>query len=167
MRVAVCASLVLLACCTLASAGRSKKKVPKVEVPKVEVPKVNEIRVNTDYLEKSWGLNSKSYKVDASPSFSDITLVLEFTKDVPNLSEIRQALGIGAKDRDTALVWLYIFDEENVVVGKTKDYRVYGELTGVKGDAIRVRFYTNPIRNKFKVEARPDKRLKESGKDKQ
>jgi hypothetical protein len=89
MRVAVCASLVLLACCTLASAGRGKKKEPKVEVPKVEVPKVNEIRVNTDYLEKSWGIKSKSYKVDASRNGSDITIVLEFTKDVPNLSEIR------------------------------------------------------------------------------
>ena len=165
MRVAVCASLVLLACCTLASAGRGKKKEPKVEVPKVEVPEVNEIRVNVDYLDKTWGLKSKSYKVDASPSCSDITLVLEFTKDVPNLSEIRQALGIGAKD---ALVWLYIFDEENVVVGKSKDYLVYGELTGVKEDAVRVRFRTGVIfRNKFKVEARPDKKLKESGKDKQ
>jgi hypothetical protein len=162
MRVTVCASLVLLACCTLASAGRGKKKEPKVEVPEV-----NEIGVKVDYLDKTWGLKSKSYKVNSYRSCSDITLVLEFTKDVPNLSEIRQALGIGAKERSTALVWLYIFDEENVVVGKTKDYLVYGELTGVKGDAIRLWFRTNPIRNKFKVEARPDKKLKESGKDKQ
>jgi hypothetical protein len=158
MRVAVCAPLVLLACCTLAS-GAGKRR---------EVPKVNEIRLNVDYLDKTWGITCKSHKVNSLRTVSDIELLLEFTKDVPNLSEIQLAFGDRARP-DSGLVWFYIFNEDNVILGKTKRYYTLGELTGVKGDAFKLVFRSPAfIRSKnFKVEARPDEKLKEIIKDRE
>jgi hypothetical protein len=55
-------------------------------------------------------------------------------------------------------LYFYFFDEDNVTLGKTNVKAVEGEITGKKGDAIRVlveaRFSPEVAKTK-KIEARP------------
>ena len=123
-------------------------------------------KVDLSYLKQTWGLECKSQKVERNngPGGSmQMTFRLEFTRDVPNLKEIREQLTAREPKSSDSALWFYFFDGENVVVYKTPPNKIEGEVTGVKGDAIRVTIFalSDPLLDKTqKIEARPGEREK-------
>jgi hypothetical protein len=140
--------------------------------------------VDLSYLEKTWGIKCKSHTITSpEPIFlnfkagfdkggtfrnggrqqvgappAKVKFLLEFTKDVENLKELREAftpLPVGARE---APLWFYFFDEDNVFVYKTPPNEIEGEIAGKKGDAVRL-LVTNMGHEHFektrKIEARP------------
>jgi hypothetical protein len=121
------------------------------------------IKWNLDYLEKTWGLKAKSITIPPAPAKSTANLetfklVLEFTKDIDDLKTLKAALEPNPSKGQPITLYFYYFDEENVSLGKTYVRSVEGEITGKKGDAIRV--YVDVINapqlaKTKKIEARP------------
>jgi hypothetical protein len=118
-------------------------------------------KVDLSYLKQTWGLECKSQKVERNYGAGggmQITFRLEFTRDVPNLKEMReQFTAQGPNSTDSAL-WFYFFDDENVVIYKTPPNKIEGEVTGVKGDAIRVIIFAisdSVLEKTQKIEVRP------------
>ena len=93
------------------------------------------IKMDLSYLEKTWGLKCKSHRITDNLGQKNVIFLLEFTKDVENLKELRAAFSVPALN--PALVF-YFFDEDNVLVHKSVIAMIQGEVTGKKGDAIRV-----------------------------
>ena len=91
-----------------------------------------------EYLTKTWGLKPKS--VSHIGLKSEYTFVFEFTKDLKpeEVKKLKEDLGHGKVGGSPTLA-LYAFDKDNVAVEKRSDFFVTGEVTGVKGDAIRMR----------------------------
>ena len=138
-----------------------------------EDKKEDAIKVDMSYLEKTWGIKCKSHKVAANNAFrgaQTVTFLLEFTKNVENLKELREAFtpvrfGTSRPPNQTDPLLFYFFDEENVFVFKSPPHRLEGEVTGKKGDAIRV---SVPIHDDalFKKTRKIVARPKETEKDK-
>jgi hypothetical protein len=87
-----------------------------------------------------------------------MTFRLEFTRDVPNLKEIREQLTAREPKSSDLALWFYFFDGENVVVYKTPPNKIEGEVTGVKGDSIRVSIFAigeDILEKTQKIEVRP------------
>jgi len=127
-------------------AGEQKKEDAVTE-KKVELAdeekKESDIKVDLSYLEKKWGIKCKSHKIDASPGYKKVTFLLEFTKEVENLEELRAAFVYRVQNRHATPkpnppLWFYFFDEDNVFVFKSHPLVIEGEVSGKKGDAIRV-----------------------------
>jgi hypothetical protein len=117
-------------------------------------PKKDDPKVDLSYLEKTWGLQLKAQKVGGG----QITFRLEFTKDVENLTELRQAFRPGTSTQSEWALVFYFLDDENVVITKYPPGTIEGEITGQKGDAIRV---TIQFPNKTaKIIARPGEKVK-------
>jgi formylglycine-generating enzyme len=100
-----------------------------------------EIKWDMDYLDKSWGIKLKSANVNEQKN--EVKMLLEFTKDVTDLREMRQAFQ--APDNNAKL-WFLFFDEENVAFAKTTITKEEGELTGKAGDAFRI-YLSAPVSN--------------------
>ena len=101
-----------------------------------------------------------------------MTFRLEFTRDVNPKEMMREQLvereppslrpGVrqqapGLELGDSAL-WFYFFDSENVMVYKTPPNKIEGEVTGVKGDSIRVSIFAigeDILEKTQKIEVRP------------
>jgi len=111
-----------------------------------------------DYLEKTWGIKFKSATVD--PKFGEFKLLFEFTKDVPELKPMREALTpvTGVPKPGAVKIYFYCFDEDNIAIGKCHHTKLEGELTGKSGDAFKIWFNLTPnnLTSKVKkVEVRP------------
>src|SRR5262245_1736061 len=107
--------VVVFALCTLVSQGGEKKNGKKEDG----------IKVNVTYLEKAWGIKYKSHSITDEAFMGNpikrVRLLLEFTKDVDNVKEIREAFVLTSypPKADTKIsLWFYCFDEDNVVAGK-------------------------------------------------
>ncbi|HZZ80835.1 MAG TPA: hypothetical protein VFE62_20195 [Gemmataceae bacterium] len=123
------------------------------EQPKSGPLIAGEVAYHMEYLDKTWGIKLKSIDPGKANS-GTCTLLLEFSKDVDDLKQMRAAFSeIGAPH-----VLYYLFDQDNVVVGKSGLKDIEGELTGKKGDAFRVKImnHAGPSKKVFKVEARPN-----------
>ena len=121
------------------------------------------IKLDLSYLEKTWGLKYKSSGVgNRNNGFEEVVIVLEFTKDVEKLQELQTALD--PRFYSNTLLWFYFFDAENVFVCKLHVNAIEGEVTGKKGDAIRVSILNNPninpdlLKKSRKIEARPEQK---------
>ena len=122
------------------------------------------IKVDLSYLEKTWGIKCKTHRVTGIDyGNKEVKFLLEFTKDVENLKELREAFtpvvpgGIRGV-RSTWPLWFYFFDEDNVFVYKSPVNAIEGEVTGKKGDAIRVsvaNIQPNDFNKTRKIEAQP------------
>lgn len=116
--------------CSLAAAQEKKEPAADDGKPKFVV----------DQFEKAWGIKLKSMAVkeDAARSGCVVTLTLEFTKDANDAKELERAFARSTRTGNEIRVIFYLFDEDNVSLGKFTHDSVQGELTGVKGDAFRV-----------------------------
>lgn len=109
-----------------------------------------------DYLDKTHGIRIKSVKVKEEKNERTAYIVLDFTKDVENLVEMRKCFG--EADKTGPSIVYYLFDEENIVIAKQERCLIEGELTGKKGDAFRLILpvlYINMKEKIRKVEVRP------------
>jgi hypothetical protein len=90
----------------------------------------------SDYTEKTWGLQLKTVKYTTSQQPAEIKVVLEFTKDLQ--ADELKALKEAFTRKEGGLEFCF-FDEDGVIFIKatSMDYGVAGDLSGVKGDAIR------------------------------
>ena len=123
------------------------------------------ITCKMDYIEKTWGLMLKSSKIvpgqNAPSPGPSIVLLLEFAKDLDDLTTLKAALGQvpgqGRKSRPPPTLRFYFFDEDNVTLGQGIQFSTQGEVTGKKGDAIRVTVHSFPaaLSTIKKIEARP------------
>lgn len=126
------------------------------------------IKVNMSYLEGTWGLFCKSQKMEdssAGQGGKQITFRLEFARVVPNVKELREAFTPRQPNSPDSALWFYLFDDENVVVYKTPPNKVEGEVTGKRGDAIRVTIFSlqrTTLDKTKKIEARPGEKEKKS-----
>jgi hypothetical protein len=94
---------------------------------------IDGIKFDLTYVEKTWGIIVKSLALkEADPKLArEIHMLWEFGKDVDDIRGLTDAL---AKEQ----LLFYCFDKDNVVLGKTAVWKTEGEITGKKGDAIRV-----------------------------
>jgi hypothetical protein len=109
----------------------------------------DEIKYEMDDLEKNFGIKFKAAKLEQKKSGGDtqITIILEFTKDVPD------ALGLGGGNDMPTLRKLfagqpgrlspnslrcYFFDEDGVVFTKQPPGKIDGAVSGKDGDAFRI-----------------------------
>jgi hypothetical protein len=122
-----------------------------------------EIKWNLDFLEKTWAIKVKSTSQQDSKYQPTFKLLLEITKDLDadQIDTLKTALGLSLKGPGTSIdkkgLDFYFFDQDNVVLGKTTARLLEGEITGKKGDAIRIGVdCTLPIANIRKIEARGD-----------
>jgi hypothetical protein len=109
----------------------------------------DEIKYEMDDLEKNFGIKFKAAKLEQKKSGGDtqITIILEFTKDVP------EALGLGGGNDMPTLRKLfagqpgrlspsslrcYFFDEDGVVFTKQPPGKIDGAVSGKDGDAFRI-----------------------------
>jgi hypothetical protein len=130
--------------------------------------KENGPKVDLSYLRNMWGLECKSQKVEryfGGGGGKQITFRLEFTRDVPNnfKERLREQLTARESKSSDAALWFYFFDGENVAVYKTPPNKIEGEVTGVKGDAIRLSIVaiSDEILDKAqKIEVRPGEKEK-------
>ena len=103
------------------------------------------IKLNLDILDKVYGIKMKSALVkeeeSARASKTGIIITLEFTKDVENVRALYETFapsgGVPFRFNELPLVF-YMFDEDNVVVGKIVVMGGEGEPSGVKGEAFRI-----------------------------
>lgn len=102
-------------------------------------------KLNFDILDKVYGIKMKSAAVREERSIHTsktvITITLDFTKDVENVRALYEtfAPSSGVPFRFDALpLVFYMFDEDNVAVGKIVISAVEGEPSGVKGEAFRI-----------------------------
>lgn len=91
------------------------------------------------YLQKEWGAKVKS--VTILPD-GDYALVVEFLKDFDDVTKLQQAFHkkfSGTVSDTHPMFVFYFFDADNVAVGSPLPHlRLEGEVTGVKGDAVRL-----------------------------
>src|SRR5262249_10869568 len=141
--VVVGAALLLSALCIATADGGAKKE------------KQIDLKCDMGYLEMTYGIKYKSHTVDQTGG--KVKLLLEFTKDVENLQEMRRALTPPVFSGKTVEVQLYFhyFDEDNVLIYKIAADKLEGELSGKKGDAFRliIPFTGDPIKHARKMEA--------------
>jgi hypothetical protein len=114
-----------------------------------EGKKVGDIEFDMSYLEKSWGIKYKAHTVQQelyrskvrSMYMKRVSILLEFTKDLDNLTDLRQAFttySVDKKPETPVDLWFYAFDKDNVAISKQWPTQVQGDLSGKKGDAFRV-----------------------------
>lgn len=151
MRAVMCAPLVLLPFWTLAVESGAKKTE-------------DGIKFNMDYLEKTWSMKYKSHAVDdysfMGAPVKRVKLLLEFTKDVDKVKDLQQRFRPSRipPNADTVIpLWFYCFDDDSVSVAKVYPFHIEGELSGKKGDAVRVwlNIDTTTFKRTRKIEARP------------
>ena len=95
--------------------------------------KKSEIKWDMEYLDNTWGIKLKSAKVDEQKN--EVKMLLEFTKDVTDLQQMREAF---QTTDNKAGLWFLFFDEDNVAFAKGKIKSAEGELTGKAGEAFRI-----------------------------
>jgi hypothetical protein len=104
------------------------------------------VPVAVDQLEKAYGIKVKSVKTTElqKEGKTNITVTLEFTKDVPDVTELKKVLVTypgGQLPKGTMIdsvpLVFHIFDKDNVSLGKHLIWAIEGDLSGVKGDAFR------------------------------
>jgi hypothetical protein len=132
-----------LAACFVATATSGGKQEPAV-------------KFNLDYLDKTWHIKFKSavYIKPSSPSVLPAwKFTLEFTKDIEDTEGLKKAFS----NKSEALVF-WLFDEDNVSIGRGFIGRTEGELSGKAGDAFRVLIEvtaTVELQKARKLEVRP------------
>jgi hypothetical protein len=93
-----------------------------------------------DYATKTWGMkvSSVSYVPDGT---RDDTFLIELTKDLTpeELKAAREAFPLRSSGLQPKGLAFYFFDAKNVVIAKTSNFTVASEITGVKGDAFRLK----------------------------
>lgn len=142
-----------------------------------EEKKEDAFKVDMSYLEKTWGIKCKSQRItdDVLPfggrrDSKTMTFLLEFTKDVENLNELRAAFSpinapFDTRSISAAPLLFYFLDEDNVFLYKSPPNAIEGEVTGKQGDAIRVSI--RMIDNNFLKKTRKmDARAGESARNK-
>lgn len=96
------------------------------------------VEVDLSYLEQTWGIQCKSRTTaDGDKNCKQMTFLLEFTKDVENLKELREAF-TAINNIPTAPLVFYLFNDGNRPSGQITLAKIEGEVTGKKGDTIRV-----------------------------
>lgn len=133
----------------------------RADEPKKEAP----LPCSVDKLDKEWGLKLKSATVRDNVYLKapvrELVVTLEFTKDVTDAKAVRKAFessileGKPVKDRPPHVLF-YLFDEDNVSIGKLNVVYIEGEITGKSGDAFRVtvRTYGDTLKKAKKVDLR-------------
>jgi hypothetical protein len=142
MKAIACLPLLFFGFCAFTNGGEKKKS--------------DSIKMDMSYLEKKWGIKYKSHSVqDSEFKTKTIKILLEFTKDVDDLKEMRRAFG--EFKTGPFPLWFVYFDDENVSLAKFLLTRVEGELSGKKGDAFRVFLGINgrDFEKTRRIEARP------------
>src|ERR1700677_1364122 len=92
------------------------------------------------YLQRYWGLQLKDSailpvrKTKFDGDYVDIELLFEFEKDLTfsELYELRDAL-------TSAKMHFVVQDKNNIIFAESKTFKVEGQITGFKGDAILIR----------------------------
>ena len=111
--------------------------------------KPDSIKWNMEYLEKTWGIQLKSVKIEEFKDTKDekpymaARMLLEFGKDIEKeeLSEVYGNLTaqvVGGKAVGQGRLGFHFFDEENISLGTQVVSHLQGNLTGKKGDAFRI-----------------------------
>lgn len=109
--------------------------------------------VGIERLDKAWGLKFKSVTTrDATDrnrnAVKELRVTLEFTKDIEDAKSVRKGfesiLAPGTPGPPAGRAVLYLFDEENVVLGRAYVQYPEGEITGKMGDAFRAVFHVDP-----------------------
>jgi hypothetical protein len=108
---------------------------------------------NLEDLTKSWGLKPKSLSYRGING--EYTFVLEFTKDLKpdELKKLGEGLPTGGLGQSRTLA-IYFFDKDNVAVETRSWLGAMGVITGVKGDAFRMRINALVGRRVVKVALR-------------
>jgi hypothetical protein len=167
MKAAFAALLLLLAGCAVESVETLEEPKKPVE-PKpvaVESPqqgkkeKKDGMRFEDAYLQRTWGIKGKRIVVEKDRQ--TVKVLLEFTKDVDNLGEMRQALMPNPRVANPNAVVYRYFDSDNVSMGGTGAIGLQGELTGKKGDAVWITLScTGNQIEAVKLEVRPSETVK-------
>lgn len=142
------ALLCVLVGCLFATTGIGRE-VKKDVARQPGSPPTDDLKYDMNHLEKVFGIKLKSAKVQQPKRDGDavITLTLEFTKDVPEVTGLGEGSnGLPAlrklfAGKETALhmqLRCYLFDEDGVVFTKLPPGKIEGEVTGKAGDAIRI-----------------------------
>jgi hypothetical protein len=137
----------------------------------VPAKKENAPKMDMSYLQKTWGLECKSQKVEHSSSVDlrygsggwQITFRLEFTRDVNPKEMMREQLTAREPKSSDSALWFYFFDSENVMIYKTPPNKIEGEVSGVKGDSFRVSIISleaTMLDKTQKIEVRPGEKEK-------
>jgi hypothetical protein len=145
---------------------------------KVDSKRDEPLKVVVEQLSKTWGIRLKSVKVKETSFMgfdTQITLTLEFTKDVDDAREMKATMIAAIPTRppfdsppdtpprfippmvpDMFPLLFLLFDEDNVSIGRGAIQQIEGEPTGVKGDAFRAMVYCNAqtLKKAKKLEAR-------------
>jgi hypothetical protein len=128
----------------------------KKEKPKEE----GGLKCVVDQFDKLWGIKFKSMAImDVGVGVTtEVKITLDFTKDVPDVPEMRRAFeatGSAPANLGNHPIVFYLFDEDNVSIGKYVIMKTEGDLTGVKGDAFRIilQIPTEMLRKAKKLEA--------------
>jgi hypothetical protein len=109
----------------------------------------DEIKYEMDDLEKNFGIKFKAAKLEQTKTGGDtqVTITLEFTKDVPVVTGIGegptglQSLRKLCAGKPTMLgmqLQCYFFDEDGVVFTKQPPGKIDGAVSGKEGDAFRI-----------------------------
>ena len=109
----------------------------------------DEIKYEMDDLEKNFGIKFKSAKLEQTKTGGDtqVTITLEFTKEVPVLTGIGEApmglpslrkLFAGKPTMMGSQLQCYFFDEDGVVFTKQPPGKIDGAVSGKEGDAFRI-----------------------------
>jgi hypothetical protein len=129
----------------------------KKEKPKEE----GELKCVVDQFDKPWGIEFKSMAImdSRAKGETEVKITLDFTKDVQNVTEMRRAFaasGSAPANLDNHPIVFYLFDADNVSIGKYVIMKSEGDLTGVMGDAFRIilRIDTETFKKAKKLEAR-------------
>lgn len=117
---------------------------------------------NTTYLEQEYGLKVKAIKFVPKSDYSDprYELLAEFVKEVDG-SKVEKDIPKSGTISQSPAFHFFCFDCDNVVLGKSRDFCLTGgELTGHKGDAVRLTLRIEPsyLGNTRRIEVRPAKK---------
>jgi hypothetical protein len=88
------------------------------------------------YLQNRWGLQLKSSSINpVGKGKVEIAMLLEFDRELTyqELAELHEAMGLRIKK-----IRLLFQDADNVIFNEAS-YRIDGEISGMQGDAIRLR----------------------------
>jgi hypothetical protein len=93
------------------------------------------------YLHKYWGLRLKAISIlpvrkVKDEEFADIQMLFEFERDLTygEVSDLRDAILFPNKK-----VGFFFQDKDNIIFYESRAYFVEGQVSGFKGDAIRLR----------------------------
>ncbi len=100
-------------------------------------------RFDSSFMEMNWGIRHKYFKISKHDYETlQVSVTFIFTKDSTRVTDLKRAFGQekGGPKPEWPVFYLYLYDEDNILVGKssTWDRPMEGFVSGKTGDAFRV-----------------------------